>query len=282
MMRRISVLGRAVAATSLALGGVSLLGAHPHGELLLWKQVALLRAHLESAPGQQALGRLDQLFGGTDGRPPSAAGTGAAAGLASRWAGRGQVDLVVHLLRRAAQIDRTEVGVDPHTSRCEICVVFRHDAIHGDPAEVAALPPGKNGILPITAHAFLLVERAALVRPEQKDGTTPAAESFLPHIDALDDRVLWGIGVERLDVDGDGTAETERFDRDDDGRFDTYHVDRDRDGVFEAEFVRTPEGRWKFAAHDRLLRQLRRARAATRTAPARSTPDQPSAGRDPE
>ncbi len=236
---------------------------HPHGKLPLWTYTVRARDWLDSKPGVAAKAVVEArilaaLGGSSAGLPP-----GAITKTVRDWAGRGQVDLVQHVLALMADQPLAPDLLVAHLRSCLICRVLVRDARHGDPDPVAKLPRGKNGILPITAHAFLTIPRPGLVVPK---AGAPADEAFLLALTKRDHAVARHIGYERLDVDGDGWPETERLDIDDDGTFEVYHVDRDGDGAFESEARREKDGTWKIAPHQELLDEAGRLRAASRPA----------------
>ncbi|MBI4879865.1 MAG: hypothetical protein HY812_09445 [Planctomycetes bacterium] len=231
--------------------------AHPHGDPTLWTLRDRLLAFFTSKAGHVALEACEARGARAAAERGAPLPQGALRATLLRWAGRGQVDLAQHVAANAG-----EAAHD--LAACEICSTALHDAALGDPPALAALAPGRGGIIPVTAHAFLAAPRPGRAWQPAAAPRAPAGEDFLRHVAGQEHAVRRGAGLERLDADGDGSAESERADTNGDGSFDCYHVDRDRDGVFEVTFERMESGLWRMVLHDGLLRELRRARAAAR------------------
>ncbi len=254
-------------AASLALVGVPAAArAHPHEPPPLWQVRDRVCAFLASKPGGAALEACAARIARAAVEQGIALQAGPVRATLQLWAERGQVALVQHVL--------ASDGREHALAACEICSTVIHDALHGDPRSIARQPCGSGGILPVTDSTFLAAVRPGRDWQAPATGQEPANERFLPHVTERDHRVQHGVGLERIDADGDGSAETERLDQDGDGSFDCYRVDRDRDGVFEASFERAESGLWKIVFHDRLLQELRRARAAGK--PGGATPAEES------
>lgn len=261
-----------------ALAGAAFVSIpHPHGKLPLWTYTQRARRYLDGKAGNMTIAALDAAFLNATDRASSRPAPGTFAKHARLWAERGQVDLLGHLLDLGNDAAVDGKVITPHLRMCEICRVFAHDAIFNDPPSVRATPPGKNGILPITAHNFLVINRdfsklgfdiidfnkAASAKPAFFSDTnihkSNPADIHKTGIEAIDSAVRRKIGFLRFDLDGDGSAETEALDLDDDGKFEIYHVDRNRDGAFELEASRGEDGKWKITESGALLDAHQRA-----------------------
>ncbi len=242
---------------------------HPHGDLPLLTFTIRAREFAASADGRATLARVEARC--RDSLPDKvrvAVRDGAFADLLAKWGGRGQVDLAQHVF---ATLGAEGGSHDP--ARCEVCATLIHDAVHGEPAALQSLAANDDGILPITAHGFLAIERAGAFRaPPRPAADIPFLERALA---GRDSSVARRIGLERIDLDGDGSCETSRVDADDDGTFELYHVDRDQDGAFEVDAEEAEPGKYRVRAVDARTQAVQRA-AEERAAPA----SRPSTGTD--